>query len=94
MDKNRKRAIVSDIASHFGGAAALSEREAAAYLGSCRNNAREFLSGVGHFKLGAKKMYLAIDIADAIIQATVPGEPVKKKHCPYSAVTEWKGEKP
>ena len=83
MDKNRKRAIVNDIASHYDGAAALSEREAAAYLGSCRDAARVFLSQVGHFKLGAKKMYLAIDIADAIISASVPGEEPVKRECPY-----------
>lgn len=78
MDKNRKRAIVNDIASHFDGAAAISESEAAVYLGLSRNTAREFLSCVDHFKGGAKKMYLAIDIADAIIMQTVPsGEPKK-----------------
>ena len=67
MDRNRKRAIVRDIANHFNGAAAISESEAAVYLGLSRNTARDFLKGIGHFKCGAKKMYLAIDIADTII---------------------------
>lgn len=84
MNKNRKRAIVNDIAVHFNGAAALSETQAAEYLGICRNTTRDFLSQISHVKIGAKKMYLAIDIADAIIQASVPGVPSPKRPCPFS----------
>ncbi|MBS5145702.1 MAG: hypothetical protein ACLUDG_05200 [Butyricicoccus sp.] len=71
---NRKRDIVRDIESHFDGAGALCIQDVARYLHLSKGTARTFCADITSFKLGQKRMFLAIDIADKIIRSSIEGD--------------------
>ena len=75
---NRKREIVRDIESHFGGAGALCLQDVARYLHLSQSSARTFCLDITWFTLGKKRMFLAIDLADKIIRTSVEGNPDDK----------------
>lgn len=71
---NRKRDIVRDIESHFDGVGALCIQDVARYLHLSKGIARTFCADITSFKLGQKRMFLAIDIADKIIRSSTEGD--------------------
>lgn len=75
---NRKRDIVRDIESHFGGAGALCLQDVARYLHLSQSSARTFCRDISSFKLGQKRMFLAIDLADKIVRSSVEPNPDDK----------------
>lgn len=75
MANNRKRDIVRDIESHFGGAGALCMNDVGRYLNLSPASTRTFCADIQSFAAGSKKMFLAIDIADKIIRMSVDPAP-------------------
>ena len=62
-----KKEIVNDIRSQCGNL--ITTKDVGKYLGLCPKSTKAFMEGVPHYDVGRKKCYMAIDVANRIVQS-------------------------
>ncbi len=62
-----KKEIVNDIRSQCGNL--ITTKDVGRYLGLCPKSTKLFMEGVPHYDVGRKKCYMAIDVANRILQS-------------------------